>query len=161
MQKPLLIELSREKQNTQRVLQNLEGADFDYKPHPKSMSLGELVNHIVELHNWVELALTKDVFNFHTDYKSSKLTTAKELLSVLEEGYERNKMIIETTDDKDFLKPWKLVAGEHVIAEMPKESALRFIVTNHLIHHRGQLTVYMRLLNIPVPGVYGPSADDK
>jgi len=161
IQKALQIELEREKDNTLRILKNLRNEDFDWKPHEKSMTLGQLTNHIVELHNWVELALTKDVFDFHTDYVSSTLTTVDELIERLNNGFERNKQIIESMDEKIVFDQWTLKAGDHIIAQMPKTAALRFIVTNHLIHHRGQLTVYMRLLDIPVPGIYGPSADDK
>lgn len=157
----LLIELNHEKNNTLKVLNNLVNADFSYKPHQKSMSLGQLTNHIVELHNWVGFALTKTVFDFHTDYKPLTLNTVPELIDVLEKGYEENKTLIETMDESMYFDEWTLQAGEHVIAKMPKAGALRFIINNHLIHHRGQLTVYMRLLDIPVPGVYGPSADDK
>jgi hypothetical protein len=76
IQNALLVELSREKDNTLRIIQALEGADFNYKPHPKSMSLGALANHVVELHNWVAYALEKDVFDFHTDYTPSTLQTS-------------------------------------------------------------------------------------
>lgn len=161
IQHALITELTREKNNTLRILKGLTNADFDYKPHPKSMTLGQLVNHIVELHNWVEIALTKDVFNFHTDYAPLQKTTNEELIDCLQKGYEINKGLIEGMDEASYFSNWTLKAGDHVIAEMPKAGALRFIITNHLIHHRGQLTVYMRLLDIPVPGVYGPSADDQ
>lgn len=160
IQQALLIELEREKKNTARILNNLNEGVFDYKPHEKSMSVGELANHIVELHNWVGFAITKDVFDFHIDYQPSKLTTVSELLDVLENGYLANKKLIEEIDEQVYFENWTLKAGDYVIAEMPKAGALRFIITNHLIHHRGQLTVYLRLLNIPVPGIYGPSADD-
>lgn len=161
IQKSLLIELEREKNNTLRILNNLDDSKFDYKPHAKSMSLGELANHIVELHNWVALALERDSLDFHTDYIPLKSTSVEELKVVLEEGYLKNKNLIETLDENDYLNIWTLKAGEHVIVSLPKTGALRFIINNHLIHHRGQLTVYMRLLDIPVPGIYGPSADDK
>lgn len=157
----LLIELEREKDNTLRILNNLQDDKFAYKPHQKSMSLGELANHIVELHNWVELALTRDVFNFHTDYKPLGCSTVAELKEVLEWGFLRNKEIIENYNEADYFTDWTLKAGDHVVVSLPKAGALRFIINNHLIHHRGQLTVYMRLLDIPVPGIYGPSADDK
>ena len=157
----LLVELNHEKNNTLKVLNNLVSADFSFKPHEKSMTLGQLTNHIVELHNWVGFALTKNVFDFHTDYKPLTLNTVAELVEVLEKGYLENKALIEGLDESVYFEDWSLQAGEHVIAKMPKAGALRFIINNHLIHHRGQLTVYMRLLDIPVPGVYGPSADDK
>lgn len=156
----LLIELEREKKNTTRILNNLRNEVFDYKPHEKSMSVGELANHIVELHNWVGFAVTKEMFDFHTDYQPSTLKTVAELLEVLEKGYESNKRLIEEMDESVCFENWTLKAGDYVIAEMPKAGALRFIITNHLIHHRGQLTVYLRLLDLPVPGIYGPSADD-
>lgn len=161
IQKALLVELEREKDNTLRVINNLVDNKFDYKPHPKSMSLGQLANHIVELHNWIEVALTTEAFDLHTDYKPYTYNTVADLSKALEADYLKNKTAIENLDEADYLKSWTLKAGDHVIASVPKAAALRFIVTNHLIHHRGQLTVYMRLLDIPVPGVYGPSADDK
>lgn len=161
IQKALLAELTREKDNTLRILQNLRNEDFGWKPHEKSMSLGELANHIVELHNWVSFVLTKDVFDFHVDYKPSNLTAVDQLIEVLIADFNKNKQLIEAMDESIVFDKWTLQAGDHIIAEMPKTAALRFIVTNHLIHHRGQLTVYMRLLDIPVPGIYGPSADDK
>lgn len=161
IKKAILIELEREKENTKRVISRLENDKFGYKPHEKSMSLGELANHIVELHNWVDFVLNKETLDFHTDYVPLKLTTVDALIETLEKGFEKNKATIEQMDENVVFENWTLKAGDHVIATMPKTGALRFIVTNHLVHHRGQLTVYMRLLDIPVPGVYGPSADDR
>ncbi|MBA5793314.1 DinB family protein [Flavobacterium sp. xlx-214] len=161
IQKALLIELEREKNNTARILKNLNSDVFGWKPHEKSMSVGELANHIVELHGWVAFALTMDAFDFHKHYVPSKLTTVDELLDALEKGYEKNKKIIEALDEATYFENWALKAGDHIIAELPKAGAVRFIITNHLIHHRGQLSVYLRLLDIPVPGLYGPSADER
>lgn len=161
MKSMFLNELEREKENTLAVLSRLSSSEFAYKPLPKSMSLGELANHIVELHNWVEWVINRSEFNFHTDYTPSTIEQIDDLILVLKEGFEKNKELLEQVDDTVFSEIWTLKAGEHVIASLPKSAALRFIVTNHLIHHRGQLTVYMRMLDIPVPGVYGPSADDQ
>lgn len=161
IQKALLIELEREKDNTLRVLKNLRNEDFGWKPHEKSMTVGQLANHIVELHNWVDFALTKDVFDFEKDYIPSNINTAEGLIEVLNNDFEKNKKIIESMDENVVFEQWTLQSGQHIIAQLPKTGALRFIITNHLIHHRGQLTVYMRMLDIPVPGIYGPSADDK
>lgn len=157
----LLIELEQEKNNTLRVLNNLEDDKLDYSPHEKSMKMGQLSNHIVELHNWVGIALTTDSFDLNTDYIPLQLTTIEELKKELENGYEKNKKIIESLNEEDYFKEWTLKAGDYTIATLPKAGALRFIINNHLIHHRGQLTVYMRLLDLPVPGIYGPSADEK
>lgn len=157
----ILAEIAHETQNTKRVLDNLTNEHWNYKPHEKSMTLGELASHIVELHNWVHFAASKDVFDFQTDYQPRKEATLEELKAELEENLQKNKDFVNAQTDEFWLTNWKLQIGEHVLSEMPKLGAFRFIITNHLIHHRGQLTVYMRMLNIPLPGIYGPSADEK
>lgn len=157
----MLVEIERETFNTQRVLNNLTNEYWNYRPHEKSMTLGALASHIVELHNWTYLAVTKDTFDFHTDYQPSTATSVEELKTLLQDGLQKNKDFVNIQTDEFWLTKWTLKAGEHKIAEMPKLGAFRFIITNHLVHHRGQLTVYMRLLNIPLPGFYGPSADEK
>lgn len=161
IQKALSIELEREKDNTLRMLKALPNEQFGWKPHEKSMSLGELANHVVELHNWVSFVFNKEGLDFRADYIPSTLKTKEELIAVLEKGYEENSKVVANLNEENYFSNWTLKAGEHVIAEMPKAGAIRFIVTNHLIHHRGQLSVYLRLLNVPVPGIYGPSADDQ
>lgn len=161
IQKALLIELQREKENTLRMLQALPNEQFCWRPHEKSMTLGELANHIVELHNWVAFVFTQNELDFKTQYVPSVLQTKEELIAVLEKGYEENKAIIGSLEEENYFCTWTLRAGEHVIVSLPKAGAIRFIVNNHLIHHRGQLSVYLRLLNVPVPGIYGPSADER
>ena len=161
IQKALLIELQREKENTLRMLQALPNEQFGWRPHEKSMTAGELANHIVELHNWVAFVFTQNELDFKTQYVPSVLQTKEELIAVLEKGYEENKAIIGSLEEENYFSTWTLRAGEHVIVSLPKAGAIRFIVNNHLIHHRGQLSVYLRLLNVPVPGIYGPSADER
>ncbi|WP_454059535.1 DinB family protein [Elizabethkingia ursingii] len=102
----------------------------------------------------------RDNFNFHTDYVPLKATSFAELQDVLAKGVENNIDFVNGTDENFWLQTYTLKAGDHVIAELPKIGALRFIINNHLIHHRGQLSLYLRLLDIPVPGLYGPSADE-
>lgn len=159
--KGLLSELEREKDNTKKMIDRLPAEHFSWKPHDKSMSLGELANHIVELHNWVDLVISKDQLDFNTDYVPLTLKSKEDLVEVLENGYLVNKFVIEAIDSQELFNNWILKSGDYVIVEMPKIAAIRFLVNNHLIHHRGQLSVYMRMLDIPVPGIYGPSADDK
>lgn len=161
IQKALLIELEREKDNTMRMLKVLPDEHFSWKPHVKSYTLGELANHIVELHNWVTAVIEKDELNFYTDYKRSELPNAEALIQTLEKGYEANKAALENLEEANYFGTWTLRAGDHVLVSLPKAGAIRFIVNNHLIHHRGQLSVYLRLLDVPVPGIYGPSADEK
>lgn len=156
-----LQEIESETQNTRRVLERIETKDFDFKPHEKSMTLGELATHIVELHNWVSLAITKQRFDFHENPVKFKIDKAEDLMSMFEDGYESNKSAVESFSDEDLHSVWTLSAGDHIITQVSKIEAFRFIIQNHLIHHRGQLTVYLRLLNIAVPGLYGPSSDER
>lgn len=161
MNKGILIEVDRETGNTKRLLERLNDEHLSYKPHPKSMSLGELASHIVELHNWVQKALPFDAFDFHTMYQPLKVSTVTDLIGILDDGLEQNKVTIENLSDNDWQQIWTLKAGDYVIASIPKAAAYRYILLNHIVHHRGQLTVYMRMLDIPLPGLYGPSADEK
>lgn len=161
IQTALSIELEREKDGTLRMLKALPNEHFGWKPHEKSMTLGELANHIVELHNWVAFVFNKEVFDFQTDYIPSNYATKEELIEVLEKGFVESSEVIKNISDDNYSSQWTLKSGEYVIAEMPKSEANRFIITNHLIHHRGQLSVYLRLLDVPLPGLYGPSADEK
>ena len=156
-----LVELERETNNTRRILDRLKDEDLSFRPHEKSMSLGSLAGHIVDLHNWISDALTKNDFNLATDFKPLKPTRVSELKEALDEGYKRNEKTIDTFPEEEWFTNWTMRVDNYVIAEMPKLAALRFVINNHLIHHRGQLTVYLRLLDIPVPGMYGPSADEK
>lgn len=155
-----LVEIERESANTKRLLESIGEADLNYKPHEKSMTLGQLAGHIVELHNWFRLVLESNEFDLQTSYSPLIPSSTVQLMEILENGLIENKKSIETMDDSNWSEIWKMKAGDYVIAEVPKIGAVRFIVQNHLIHHRGQLTVYLRLLNIPIPGLYGPSADD-
>ena len=156
-----LIEVEKETANTRRLISNIDDKHLQWAPHEKSMAVSALVGHIVELHNWVKQALTVDTFNLATDYVPFKPTSIEEALSVLNNGYEVNKDLISKMEDSDWQEVWTMQFGDHIIAQMPRIGALRLLLINHLIHHRGQLSVYLRLLDIPVPGIYGPSADDR
>jgi uncharacterized damage-inducible protein DinB len=161
IQQAIAIEIERETANTKRILNVIPNDQLSYKPHPKSMSLGELANHVVELHNWIHMVFTTDVFDFHTDYAKPEWANKEALLAALEQGAAQNLTTVAALTDATYFSNWTLKAGEHVIIEAPKAGAFRFVVANHLIHHRGQLTVYLRLLDIPLPGIYGPSADEQ
>lgn len=157
----ILAELAHETKNTQRILDNLSNEHWNYKPHEKSMTLGALASHVVELHSWVALALEKNEFNFHTDYKPSTATSIEDLQTILADSLKKNTDFVNAQAEEFWFGNWQFKAGDHMLSELPKLAALRYIITNHLIHHRGQLTVYMRMLDIPLPGIYGPSADEK
>lgn len=158
--KGFLFELERETAGTRRILEGLKDEHLSWKPHPKSKSVGELANHIVELHNWVSGALQQDDFDFHQDYLPLQKTSIAEIRTALEEGYQQNIAAISAFSEEDWSKKWTMRAGEAIVAQMPKIGTLRFVINNHLIHHRGQMSVYLRLLDIRVPGIYGPSADE-
>lgn len=155
----LLVEIERETANTRKLIERLSNDNWDYKPHEKSSSAGPLAAHIVELHNWVGEAITQDTFNF-IDYKPSEISSIEGLLEALDAGLEKSKNFVNSQSDDFWMSEWTFKHGDHIIAKLPRIGAFRFIITNHLIHHRGQLTVYMRLLDIPLPGIYGPSADE-
>lgn len=159
--KGFLIEVERETASTRLLLERIKDDHLSYKPHPKSMSLGDLAAHIVGLHNWVKKALSVDVFDMQSMYTPWKVESAQELLDVLNAGYTDNVATIEGMSDEEWQRIWTFQVGSHIIAQLPRLGTYRFIIQNHLIHHRGQLTVYMRLLDIPLPGLYGPSADEK
>ena len=161
MNNEVLLEIERETANTVRLVECLHDDHLAFKPHEKSMSLGQLTTHIVELHNWLHQALVNDVFDLNTMYKSVEFTQIQDLKGVLFEGLEKNKAVVNSFSAEQWNTLWTFKAGDHIIATLPKSAAFRFILQNHLIHHRGQLTVYMRLLDLPLPGIYGPSADDK
>ncbi len=160
IKKSYLIELDQETKNTRRILDRIPDDKLDWRPHDKSMRLGELASHVVGLHNWVHQAISKDVFDFRVDYQPIKVSSVEELKEILTMGLENNKAAIEGIQEEDWFKEWVLQSGDYVIARLPRAGAIRFIVNNHIIHHRGQLTVYLRLLDIAVPGLYGPSADE-
>ena len=155
------LEFQRETSQTKLILSRIPNEHLDYKPHPKSMSMQQLVSHIVELHNWTRLVIERDAFNFHTDYQPTNYNSIEEAIAALDQQLVDIAPLFDTLSDEEWMKPWKLAAGEHVITETPKAGALRFIIENHMYHHRGQLSVYLRLLDLPVPGLYGPSADDQ
>jgi|SRR5690554_1476485 len=156
----ILSEVKNETANTKRLLERIQNEHLSWKPHEKSMSVGQLAAHVVELHGWVAYVLEKDKFDFHTDYQRITVESVDQLNGILDAGLEKNLQVFAAQEDVDWSREWILAAGDTVISKNSKMNAIRYIVQNHLVHHRGQLTVYLRLLNVPVPGLYGPSADD-
>ncbi|MGG5578049.1 DinB family protein [Myroides sp. C15-4] len=158
--KSFLLELQHELTSTRKIIACVPTDQWSWKPHVKSMSLGDLSKHIVELIVWTEWITKQDSLNFHTEYKPLEAKTTEELLQLIDVFEKRVIQAIETTTEEQWMESWALKAGDHTIVEMPKVGANRFLVNNHIYHHRGQLSVYLRLLDIPIPGMYGPSADD-
>lgn len=162
MNHAFLGELEHEAANTRRVLALVPADKGDWKPHPKSFSLGNLAVHLTEMHGWVDMTVKETELDFAKfEYKPAPFTTPEELTTRLDGYLVQAKTALAGTNDEELGVPWTLRNGEHVMFTMPRVQCLRSMVMNHIVHHRAQLTVYLRLLDIPVPGMYGPSADEQ
>lgn len=154
-------EYESELEKTKRILAVLKEENKDWKPHEKSMSIKDLAAHIVELQIWFGNALKNTFYDFHSDYRPLEFSDFQELEEILDRGVKENMEFVKESKIEFWLENFQLKMGEQVLASLPRAAFLRSVLTNHLIHHRGQLTVYLRMLDIPVPGIYGPSADEK
>ncbi len=156
----LLKELDYEANVTRKMLQRVPIDKLKWKPHEKSMDLHNLVVHIAELPGWVDMALTTTGIDFATmDYTPSSISSNEDLLRLFEDSYAKGKTRLEQAKEADLLPEWTMRTGNQVHAVMNKYEVIRHSL-NQTTHHRAQLGVYLRLLNIPIPGSYGPSADD-
>lgn len=156
-----LNELDNEAKVTRSVLERIPADNFDWKPHEKSMTFGRLATHVAEMFGWTKETLKSDVLDFAAfDYKPFEPKSNEELMAFFEDHIAKAKQILSETSDERFLTDWTMRNGEQVYFTMPKVAVMRSFVMNHIIHHRGQLSVYLRLNDIPVPSMYGPSADE-
>ncbi|KAA9339358.1 DUF664 domain-containing protein [Hymenobacter busanensis] len=159
-----LAELDHELANTRRVLERVPHDQAEYRPHPKSMTLWQLATHVVNLLAFKTLFLQADGRDFldpNAPKPGPTPTSHAELLTRFDEYSATLRQALEASDDEQLTYNFRLHRGEQTIFEQPKATAVRLMGLNHSIHHRGQLTVYLRLLDVPVPGLYGPSADEK
>lgn len=156
----LLAELEQEAITTRRVLERVPEAHLSWKPHPKSMSLGQLALHIATVPgNVAELAST-DTIPEPPRFVQPEAATAAELVPALMESVSKARQHLGGFDDAAMHATWRLMSGGLEIMAMPRVALARAIMLNHWYHHRGQLLVYLRLLDVPVPSVYGPTADE-
>ena len=158
-------ELDREAKITRRALERVPEGRDDWKPHDKSMPLGRLAGMVAMMPSWITMMIEKDEFDLNPPGGSSSsfarpLRTNKELIQALEEGVSGARAALQRTSEEHLMKPWRLLVAGKVVAEQPRHIMLRDSI-NHLSHHRGQLTVYLRMNDVPVPAIYGPSADDQ
>ena len=161
MNQGLIAELKMEAASTKKILERVPADKNDWKPHAKSMKMGNLANHVAELPGWISMTMGTDELDLSTmDYKPTIPATNAELIGKLDENVNKAVASLEKASDEDFGKMWTLRNGAHVIFTMPKIAVLRSMAYSHHYHHRGQLSVYLRLLDIPVPGMYGPSYDE-
>lgn len=157
----LLGELDYEAISTRKMLERIPADKFDWKPHEKSMTMGELANHIADMFSWYKTTLETDELDFAAGYENPNAKTAEELTALFDKNLADAKESLQKAEAEVFAKNWTLRSGEHILFTMPKMSTLRTFVVNHIVHHRGQLAVYLRLNDIPVPSIYGPSADEQ
>lgn len=161
LQEILLAELKHEAIATRKILSLVPLDQYDYKPHDKSMTLGRLATHVAEIIGWWKECLILDVLDFSAgDFTPKVLKSTDELLALFDDLMAKAEKILTEVDEAEFEKMWTMRNGEQIYFTMPKAQVVRTWCLNHLYHHRAQLGVYLRLLNIPVPGSYGPSADD-
>lgn len=160
----LLPEFDQEMANTRKTLERIPEDRLDWKPHEKSMPLGRLAGHLAELAAWTAATLKQDTFDFQPQgappYQPLIPKSRKEALDAFDKGAKEARAAIAASSDEHLMKNWSLLRGGQTLMTMPRTAVLRSFVMNHIIHHRAQLGVYLRLNNIPVPAIYGPSADE-
>ena len=155
----LLQELEQEAQTTRRVLERVPDGQLDWRPHPKSYSLGQLALHVAQIPGAVAtLALQSPATP--PEFVQERVARSVDLVPALRQSLEDAKTALAHVSDAAMQETWRLVAGDRELMAMPRVAFLRAVMLNHWYHHRGQLVVYLRQLDVPVPSVYGPSADE-
>lgn len=157
----LIAEFKQEAASTRKMLERVPAEHLGWKPHEKSMTLGRLAGHVAELSAWTAMTINTNELNFATsEYKSPVVNTTEDLLKIHDAATANAVAALESATDEKLAETWTLKNGDHIILEQPKAVVLRGMCYNHTYHHRGQLSVFLRMLDVPVPGMYGPSADD-
>jgi uncharacterized damage-inducible protein DinB len=160
----MLPEFDQEMANTRKVLERIPDDRLDWQPHPKSHTIGWNANHMADLPNWLVQTLTKPSLDIAPvggePYKFAKLTSRQEILELFDRNIAAARKAITEAKDADMSSMWSLLQGGKPLFTMPRSAVVRGVVLNHLIHHRAILCVYLRLNDIPVPGMYGPSGDE-
>lgn len=158
--KLLLSEVKQEAKATRALLERVPFEKADYKPHEKSMTLKRLATHVAEINGWWKECLTMDVLDFSKgDSKPKEINSTADILALHDDLLAKAEVILSNAADEKFNVDWTMRNGEVVYFTMPKAEVVRTWCMNHLYHHRGQLTVYLRLLDVPLPSIYGPTAD--
>jgi uncharacterized damage-inducible protein DinB len=160
----LLPEFDHEMANTRKALERVPFDRFDWKPHPKSPTLGWLAGHVANIPSWTEITLTQDALDINPPGQKSPSAnppkSREELLAAFDKNRDKARKALESVSDAEFGKPWSLLSEGKVVFTQPRPAVLRGFVMNHMIHHRAQLGVYLRMNDVPVPALYGPSADE-
>jgi uncharacterized damage-inducible protein DinB len=157
----LLPEFDAEMATTRRCLERVPEDKLDYKPDPKSMSLGRLAGHVAEMAGWGSVTIDRDELDFGTgEFQPTTMTSRKQILEVFDKLVADSRASLAKVSDERLMGNWSLKNSGTTLMTMPRVAVLRTFVMNHPIHHRGQLSVYLRLVGEKVPSIYGPSADE-
>ena len=154
-------DLEHELATTRRVLERVPTEHFGYRPHPKSMTLGELAGHTANIPGWGTMTLTSEELDFAQPMEQPPApTSTAELVAAFDAGTALLRDAIGAAEDEALRATWTARRGEHVVFALPRVGVLRGFIVSHMVHHRAQLGVYLRLLDLPVPSMYGPTADE-
>jgi uncharacterized damage-inducible protein DinB len=160
----LLPEFDQEMANTRKALERLPEDKLQWKPDPKSMTLGRLAGHVAEMPNWAAMTIGTESLDINPGgkriFEAMVATSREQVLGVFDKNVADARKAIAGVSDQALMQNWRLLSDGHEIMSMPRAAVLRSLAMNHMIHHRGQLTVYYRLAGVAVPGMYGPSADE-
>jgi uncharacterized damage-inducible protein DinB len=160
----MLPEFDQEMQNTRKALERCPDEKWNWKPHEKSGTLGWLAGHVGTVPEWITMTINTQELDYAPvggpSFEPPKITNRKELLAAFDKAAAEARAALAGVSDAELMKDWTLLAGGQKIFAMPRVACIRGMCLNHLYHHRGQLTVYFRLLGVAVPGLYGPSADE-
>lgn len=161
----LLPEFDHEMATTRKVLTRVPEGRLDFRPHAKSMSMARLAGHVAELPMWAVMTLGQDEFDMRPNgvppFEAFTYTTQAAALGLFDEHVSKARALLTSTDDAAMMRTWSLKDNGAVVLALPKVAVMRSFVMNHIIHHRAQLGVYLRMTDVPVPSIYGPSADEQ
>lgn len=164
MSQAILPEFDHEMANTRKVLERIPEDKLDWKIHEKSNSIGWVGMHLAEIPGWADMSLNQDSLDVAPPggepYRTPVPTSKQEILDRFDRNVVAARAAIEAASDEQFMKPWSLLKGGETVFTMPRASILRGFVLNHNVHHRAHLCVYLRVNDVPVPALYGPSADE-
>ncbi len=156
----LLPEFDHEMTTTRKVLERVPEDRLDWKPHAKGWSLRDLAQHVATVPMWGEMTLTRPEIDVAGAASPERVKTRAELLAMFDGNVSKTRAALTGISDAELMAPWALKRGDQTVFSMPKAAVWRSFVMSHLIHHRGQLSVYLRLSDVAVPSIYGPSGDE-
>ncbi len=160
----LLPEFDVEMWKTRKTLERVPEDKLDFRPHAKSMTMGGLATHIANMLGWAKITIEQDSFDYappgSEPYHEEPIKSRAELLAKYDEALAATRAALAAVSDEALMTDWSLLAGGEVVFTMPRVACLRSMIFSHLIHHRAQLCVYLRMNDVPVPALYGPSADE-